>query len=113
VIHVLPEKQIIVTLPSDAPAPAAACDAGDIVVAGSASQPIPAPSVSNIDRAVCALEPKTVNRENECPISRDGQQSVSREGHAVPTSSFSKAAEDASAGATAGRAFLNHVDCFA
>ena len=105
-------KKIIITLPSDAPAPAAACDAGDFV-AGSTSQPISAPSVSNIDRTVCALEPRTVNRENEIPISRDGQQSVSREGHVVPTSSFSKAAEDVSAGATAGRALLDHVDCFA
>lgn len=106
-------KQINLTLPSDAPAPSARCDAGGIVVADSASQPISAPSVSNIDRTVSAMGPRAVNRENESPISRDGQQNISREGHVVPTSSFSKAAEDASAGATAGRAFFNSVDCFA
>ena len=101
--------QINLTLLSDVSAAAAARSARDIVM--TASQLTSAPSVSNIEASESMPGHGSVNRQNQKPISSECQQGGASEGRHVPASSFSKAAEDASAGATAGTVFHNPVDC--
>jgi hypothetical protein len=106
----LPVTQINLTLLSDVSAAAAARSARDILM--TASQSTSAPSVSNIEASESTPGQGSDNRQNQKPVSRDCQQGGASERRHVPASSFSKAAEDASAGATAGTVCHNPVDCW-